>query len=117
MLLDSDRNRLWHMLAAGEEAISYTQPLSKAEFDAQRITQHAVIRCIEILGEAASRISNNTRDQYREIPWSNIIGMRNRLVHAYFDIDLDLVWQTVTSELPSLTNQIIAILDREHLDS
>jgi len=70
----------------------------------------ALIKDIEIVGEAASRIAENTRAAHPEIPWVDIIGMRNRLIHAYFDINLDLVWDTVTANLPPLVDQLSRIL-------
>jgi len=70
----------------------------------------AIIKDIEIVGEAASRIGENTRSTYPEIPWADIVGMRNRLIHAYFDINLDLVWNTVTANLPPLVDQLSRIL-------
>jgi uncharacterized protein with HEPN domain len=66
---------------------------------------------IEIIGEAASRISKELRDQYASIPWADIISMRNLLVHQYFGIDLDQVWDTVLLDLPMLHKDIQDILD------
>lgn len=65
--------------------------------------QVALVRAIEILGEAASKLSQDFRDEHSEIPWTLIIGMRNRLVHAYFDVDNDILWTTATVSLPELT--------------
>ncbi len=62
----------------------------------------ALMKDVEILGEAASRISKDAQSSAPEIPWANIIGMRNRLIHAYFDINLDILWQTVSKDLPEL---------------
>ncbi len=62
----------------------------------------AVVRAVEIVGEAATRVSNETRMATPEIPWSDIMGMRNRLVHGYFNINIEIVWKTVTVELPQL---------------
>jgi uncharacterized protein with HEPN domain len=63
----------------------------------------ALIRCIEIIGEAARQLSDETRNLSEDIPWNAIAGMRNRLIHAYFNVDAELVWKTVTVELPDLT--------------
>jgi len=90
------------MLEAAREARGYVEGLSRTEFDAQRPLQHSVVRCIEIMGEAASRLSLELRKANSEIPWQDIIGMRNRLIHAYFDLDLDLIWQTAREEIPAL---------------
>ena len=67
----------------------------------------ALVKEIEIVGEAAARVSEATREHWTDIPWDELIGMRNRLVHAYFDVNLDIVWQTVQEDLPKL----IALLD------
>jgi uncharacterized protein with HEPN domain len=76
--------------------------LSRTDLDASRPIQHSLVRCIEIMGEAASGLSADFRKAHADIPWQDIIGMRNRLVHAYFDLDLDLIWQTAVEELPTL---------------
>ncbi len=68
----------------------------------------SLVRCIEVVGEAASQISPAFREAHPNIPWPQIIGMRNRLIHAYFDVDLDRVWDTITDDLPPL----IAALER-----
>jgi uncharacterized protein with HEPN domain len=68
------------------------------------------VKCIEIVGEAASRISEETRQQAPQMPWQDIVSMRNRLIHAYFDVDLDRVWDTVEGDLPFLMTQLEALL-------
>jgi uncharacterized protein with HEPN domain len=68
---------------------------------------------IQIVGEAANNISQDTRDQYPQIPWSVIIGMRHRLVHAYADIDHDILWTTATEAAPKLLAQVRAILETD----
>ncbi len=70
----------------------------------------ALLECIEIVGEAASKVSPNTRSVHQDIPWVDIVGMRNRLIHAYFDIDFDRVSDTITTDLPPLISSIEAIL-------
>ena len=66
----------------------------------------ALVKEIEIIGEAASQISESTWHQWSVIPWADIIGMRNRLVHAYFDINLDILWQTIQHDLPPLIAEL-----------
>jgi uncharacterized protein with HEPN domain len=68
----------------------------------------SLVKCIEIVGEAASHVTLETRNQHASIPWNDIVGMRNRLIHAYYDVDLDRVWDTITDDLPPL----IAELDK-----
>jgi uncharacterized protein with HEPN domain len=71
----------------------------------------SLVKAIEIIGEAAFRISPATRAELQDIPWDAIIGMRHRLVHAYFDINLDILWRTVTDELPALVDVLMPHLD------
>jgi uncharacterized protein with HEPN domain len=70
----------------------------------------SLIRELEIIGEAASKVSSDIRSQHPSIPWQDITGMRNRLIHAYFDVDLDTVWRTVSQDLPILKSNIERIL-------
>jgi uncharacterized protein with HEPN domain len=101
-----DRVRLLHMIEAVDEAISFIADKTPSELENDRKTLFAVIRCVEIIGEAAAKISDATRALAPAIPWSAMVGMRNRLVHAYFDVDTDVVWKTVTIELPGLRNRL-----------
>ncbi len=107
-----DRTRLQHMLDAALEACQFLegQTLDHIEIDRMRLL--AVIRCIEVIGEAAGEVSREYRDLSPDIPWRNIISMRNRLIHDYFDIDSRIVWQTVTKKLPILIFQLRALLAR-----
>jgi len=70
----------------------------------------ALVRAVEIAGEAANQVTADTRAQLPDLPWSSIIGMRNRLVHAYFDINRDILWTTVTEAAPKLIEQLTTIL-------
>ena len=70
----------------------------------------ALTRCLEILGEAASKVSGEVRLQFSNIPYANMVSMRNRLIHAYFDVDLDIVWATVSEDLPSLAPHLESAL-------
>jgi uncharacterized protein with HEPN domain len=98
--------RLRHMLDATREALSFVAGKPRAELDVNRMLALSLVKSIEIIGEAASRVSPDCRAQCREVPWPDIIAMRNRLIHAYFDINLDIVWQTVTEELPPLVVEL-----------
>ena len=100
---DPDRIRLRHMLDAATEALTFARNRTKEDLSADRQLALALIKEIEIMGEAASRLSEEMRDRHPEIPWSAIVGMRNRLIHAYADIDLEVVWSAITSDLPRLT--------------
>jgi uncharacterized protein with HEPN domain len=99
------------MLDAVEEAISFSVNQSRDSLVKNRMLVLALIKDVEIVGEAASRISNDAQDATPEIPWANIIGMRNRLIHAYFEINLDILWQTVTKDLPELAAKLKSVLD------
>lgn len=69
----------------------------------------AVVRAIEVLGEAANKVSEDVRTANTDIPWKGIVGMRNRLIHAYFDIDTDMVWETVQVEIPAILPYLEAL--------
>jgi uncharacterized protein with HEPN domain len=105
-----DRIRVQHILDEAAEISKYTDVISFGEFVNDGKTIRAVIRSIEVLGEAASRISIEFRKEHPDIPWEKIIGMRNRLIHVYFDIDYNVVWQTVKENLPPLIKQLQSIL-------
>lgn len=102
-----------HMLGAAELAITYVEGSSRDDFMEDKRTQQAVILNIVILGEAATKVVQSYPDfvvDHPEIPWRNMKGMRNRIAHGYFDIDLDIVWNTVQSALPQLLDQLTAIM-------
>lgn len=94
--------RLRHMIDAIDEAMAFVQGKDRKSLDQDRMLVLALIKDIEIVGEAASRVSKETQQATPEIPWASITGMRNRLIHAYFDINLDILWQTVSTDLPEL---------------
>ena len=96
-----DASFLLDMLVAARDAADFADGLPYDEYARDRRHQLAIVKALEIVGEAASRLSDETRNLYPEIPWREIVGMRHRLVHAYFDIDLRLVWDTVHGDLPS----------------
>lgn len=97
-----DRVRVQHMFDACQEALSFAAGRNRSDLENDRLLLYGLVRCIEIVGEAASRVSEETRASAPEIPWRSIVAMRNRLIHGYFDINPDLVWKTVTVELPRL---------------
>ena len=103
---ERDRDRLCHMLDASREAISFVQGRTKEDLFRDRLLLLAVVKEIEIVGEAASRISSEGRSEAPDIPWPKVIGMRNRLSHEYFDWDLEAIWSTLTSNLPVLIREL-----------
>ena len=92
----------------------YTEDISCEQFMKDARTQDAVIRRLEIIGEAARRVSQDTRDAYPDLPWAQMIGMRNRLIHEYFRVNLTTVWETVQDDLPSLIALIEPLVPPEH---
>ena len=101
-----DRLRLRHMIEAAESAVQFMAGRSRADLDTDRMLLFAVVRAIEVVGEAASKLSEEFRAAHPSIPWRAIIGMRNRLIHAYFDIDTETVWETTMQELPPILNEL-----------
>ena len=108
-----DRIRLQHMLDAAREALSFAEGHIREDLNSDRKLALSLVKCIEIVGEAASRISQETQQEAPQTPWPDIISMRNRLIHAYFDIDLDRVWDTVEGDLPVLIAQLEDLLRAE----
>jgi len=99
---DPDPIRLRHMLDAAELAGRFVAGRAREDLDDDAMLLHAIVNCLLIIGEAASQVSQKTRNRLTKIPWPQIVGMRNRLVHAYFQIDHDIVWDTLTNNLPPL---------------
>lgn len=98
------------MLDAAREAVTFTANLTRSDLDGNRMLVLAVVKTIEIIGEAASRVTVEGRAEAPGLPWQQIIAMRNRLIHGYFDVDLDIVWSTVQGELPPLIAELEAII-------
>ena len=103
---DDDRIRLKHMIDAAETVAQFIAGRQRADLDRDRMLLFAVVRAIEVLGEAAGRMSPETQSHIPSIPWSLIVGMRNRLIHGYFDIDTEIVWKTATVELPHVLQEL-----------
>ncbi len=97
---------LLDMLESARDAVAFAEGLEYRDFVEDRRSQLAILKAVEIVGEAASRVSADTRNAHPAIPWREITGMRNRLVHAYFGIDLRQVWDTVRDDIPSLINEL-----------
>lgn len=112
-----DRVRLRHMADAIEAALKFIEGRSRSELDADRMLVFALVRAVAIIGEAAVKLSSVGRAELPAVPWSNIVGMRNRLIHAYFDVDLDILWNTVTEALPPLGQEIAVALERSSRES
>jgi len=102
-----DDVRFRHMLDYSREAILLAGDKTRGDLDTNRMLQLSVVRLVEIVGEAASRVSASARQRHPQIPWLQIAGMRNRLIHGYDFVDLDILWQTVKEDLPAL----VAVLE------
>lgn len=79
--------------------------------DGDRKLKHALVRLLEIIGEAANGMSSSIKEEHPDIPWKEMIGMRNRLIHGYFDVDIDTVWQTVSKDIPPLKSLLENAID------
>src|SRR5215831_18158949 len=109
---ESDRIRLQHMLDAAREALSFAEGRSREDLKCDRMLSLSLVAEIQIIGDAASRLSPELRQSAAGIPWGEIIGMRNRLIHAYAEINLDILWDTVQLALGPLILELEALLAR-----
>lgn len=103
-----------HIRQAATDACSFVEGQRKEDFLADRRTQQAVVLSPLIIGEAATKLLQSHGDfltRHPDVPWSSMKGMRNRLMHGYFDLNLEVVWETVSNALPSLLERMPAVLD------
>jgi len=108
-----DHIRLQHMFDGAREALSFVQKRRREDLDSDRLLVLGLVKAIEIIGEAADQVSESTRAEVPTIPWEDIVGMRHRLVHAYFDINLDILWRTVQDDLPPLVSALESVLTKD----
>ena len=108
-----DRIRLRHIVDALSAAIRFTEGRSREDLDRDQMLAFALLHAIQIVGEAAGKVSAEVRDQHPQVPWALITGMRHRLVHAYFDINHDILWTTATESVPELLAQIDRLLSSD----
>ena len=101
-----------HMLDHAREAVTLAQGKSRADLDDDRLLELALVRLLEVIGEAASRVPDEDCARYAEIPWPQIVSLRNRLIHGYDAVDLDILWQIVEHDLPPLIAALETILDQ-----
>ena len=101
------------MLLSAREAVEMAEGLTFSSFEGNRTVQLAVLKAVETVGEAAARVDAGTRERHPEIPWADITGMRNRLVHEYFRVNLTRVWETVKRDIPVLISQLEALVPPE----
>jgi uncharacterized protein with HEPN domain len=104
------KDYLQDILKYAKEAVEFTDEITSVEFKKDKRTINAVTRSLEIVGEAARKIPSNFREQHKSIPWKQIVGMRDKLVHDYTGVDLDTVWKTARHFAPKLIKEIEKII-------
>jgi len=105
--------RLLHMRDYAKQAVEMIRDRAREDVDADDMLRLALTHLVELVGEAASQIPPDIREQYPQIPWPKVIGMRHRLVHGYDKVDYDILWETITSNLPPLIETLERIVDGE----
>jgi len=112
-MLKDDEIRLRHMLDAALKAVSFVKGRSRGDLDSDEKVALAVTRLLEILGEAARGLSPDFKNSNPQIEWKQIMGTRDRLIHGYFDVDLDIIWAIVTRDLPPLIKELEGLLSEK----
>ena len=112
-MFKDDLTRLQHMIDAAKEAVELASGKTKRDIENERVLNLSLVRLIEIVGEAANRISPEGREKYSSIPWLQIIGMRNRLIHGYDNIDFEILYQTVNKDIPQLIAKIEKVISSD----
>ena len=106
MPLDRDRVRLLHMLEHAREAIRLVEGRTRPDLATERVLSLALVRLLEIVGEAAAKVSPEARTRFPTIPWSEIVSLRNRLIHGYDSVDFDILWHIIERDLPALVHEL-----------
>ena len=115
MTRHNDKVRLQHMLEHAREAVAMIKCRERGDLRRERMLELSLIRLIEVVGEAAARVSLEGRAKHPLIPWLQVAGMRNRLIHGYDQVDLDILWVTIEDDLPRLILELETILEHEFL--
>jgi len=102
--------RVHHMLDHSREAVEMTQGRTRADLDRDRLLNLALVRLVEVIGEAASRVPEAFRSRHPQVPWRQTVGMRNRLIHGYDTVNFDILWTIIQEDLPPLIQQLEAIV-------
>lgn len=113
---EHDRNRLQHMVDEAHRVQKFVSGKTKQAFLDDVATQYAVIHALQIVGEAASRITKETQEKYSQIAWRGMIGLRNVVVHGYTDVEPERIWDTVQTDVPVLIEQLQSILKTDLAD-
>lgn len=106
-----DRIRLRHMLDRASEAIAIAGTRRREDLDKDRLLELGLVRLVETIGEAAAKVTDDFQAEHPQIPWPQVVAMRNRLVHGYDDIDLDVLWDTIQDDLPSLVKELTKLME------
>jgi uncharacterized protein with HEPN domain len=101
------------MVEAAQAAQQFIAGRRRSDLETDAMLTFALVRAVEIIGEAGSKVSPEARSRTGSVPWAGVISMRNRLIHAYFDIDLDILWKTATEEIPALLPLLLPLLAGE----
>jgi len=112
-MLKDDEIRLRHMLDPALKAVSFVKGRSRSDLDSDEKLALAVTRLLEILGEAARGLSRDFKNSNPQIEWKQIMGTRDRLIHGYFDVDLDIIWAIITRDLPPLIKELEGLLSEK----
>ena len=113
MTQHDDIARLQHVLEHAREAVSMIEGKERADLRHERMLELSLIRLIEVVGEAAARVTPEGQAKYSSIPWPQVVGMRNRLIHGYDQVDLDILWDTIEVDLPPFITKLEKILESE----
>lgn len=103
------------ILGSSRKVLRYTKSQTQVTFTSDQKTIDAVIRNFEIIGEAANKVPEKIKNEISDLPWKSMIGLRNKAIHEYFDVNIDIIWKTVKDDIPNLEKQISKII--EELDS
>lgn len=103
---NKDLVRMKHMLDSTEAILSFAKGKRRTSLDKNRLLLSGILRELGVIGEAANKVSEKTKRQFPDLPWKELVGMRNRLIHAYFDVDHDTIWKTIREHLPSFIKQL-----------
>jgi len=112
MTQHDDTIRLQHMLDHAREAVNMVEGKDRSDLKIDRMLELALVRLIEIIGEAAAKVSPEGKEKFSDLPWPQIIAMRNRLIHGYDAIDLDILWDTIEDDLPLLISELEKVLGK-----
>ncbi len=113
MTQHDDIIRLQHMLENAREAVAMIEGRERSDLRHERMLELSLIRLIEVVGEAAARVTDEEQAEYPSIPWHQVVGMRNRLIHGYDQVDLDILWDTIEEDLPQLITKLENILESD----